>query len=73
MKLSNLARPPIQPHETDKAETAICCHHSGLIRLTGDKDGRVFYCPVGKEFWRYSLKQQPGMYSPLPYAPEVRI
>lgn len=73
MKLSNLARPPIQSHETDGAETAICCNHGGLIRLTGDRDGRVFFCPKGGEFWRYSAKPQSGMYVPLPYGPEARI
>ena len=73
MKLSNLAHPPIQPKETDKAETAICRNHNGLIRLTGDRDGRVFFCPVGNEFWRYSAKRETGMHSPLPYGPEARI
>ena len=70
MKLSNLARPPIQPSEIQGAPTAICVNHKGLIRLTGDTEGRVFYCPVGREFWRYG-KQVSGMHSALPYAREA--
>lgn len=70
MKLSNLAKPPIQPHEVQAATTAICVNHEGLIRRTGDTEGKVFFCPIGKEFWRYS-KTTTGMNSRLPYAREA--
>jgi hypothetical protein len=54
MTFSPLARPPIQAIETEGADTAICPYHKGLIRETGDKPNTVFYCPIGRSFWRYS-------------------
>lgn len=69
MKLSPLASPPIQTHEIEQAPTAICVNHNGLIRHTGDREGRVFYCPIGKEFWRYAKSFQ-GINTPLRYAAE---
>ena len=47
-------------------ETAICRNHKGLISVTGDVEGRVFLCPIGKEFWRFS-KQVNGFNTPLRY------
>lgn len=66
MNLSPHARPPIQPHEIKDCDTAICRHHKGLIRETGDVEGTVFFCPIGKQFWRYS-KQVTGFNMPLRY------
>lgn len=66
MKISDLARPPIQPHEIEGVETAICRNHKGLISVTGDREGSVWYCPIGREFWRYS-KQVNGFNTPLRY------
>ena len=70
MKLSNLARPPIQASEVQGATIAICVNHRGLIRVTGDVEGKVFLCPIGKEYWRYA-KSVAGMSTPLPYAREA--
>lgn len=67
MKFSSLARPPIQPDEAEHAQHSICPFHNGLVRETGDVEGKVMYCPVGKEFWRYTAKPVNAMYSPLPY------
>ena len=72
MRVSQLARPPIQPHECENVETAICVNHNGLIRFTGDTEGRVFYCPQGREYWRYS-KTVIGMNAPLRYQHERAI
>jgi len=66
LNISTLARPPIQPNETQGVETAICRNHKGLISVTGDVEGRVFLCPIGKEFWRFS-KQVNGFNTPLRY------
>jgi hypothetical protein len=70
MKLSNLARPPIQASEVQAATTAICVNHRGLIRVTGDVEGKVFLCPIGKEYWRYA-KGSLGINAPLPYVREA--
>lgn len=69
MKFSTLARPPIQPAEAAAAAHSICPYHNGLVAETGDVEGRVFYCPIGKEFWRYSRRANAGFYAPLPYGP----
>ncbi|MDE2101725.1 MAG: hypothetical protein KGL39_31050 [Patescibacteria group bacterium] len=66
MKRSDLARPPIQDHEIEGAHTSICVYHNGLVAQTGDVEGKVMFCPVGKMYWRYS-KKQGGMYAPLRY------
>lgn len=63
---SPLARPPIQPDEAKCAETAICRNHKGLITVTGDVDGAVFLCPIGRQYWRYS-SERGSMYTPLTY------
>lgn len=75
MKLSDLARPPVQPHEIESADTAICVTHDGLIAssFSPADEGKVFYCPVGRMFWRFSSKGTPGMYGPLNYQHERPI
>lgn len=68
---SDLADPPITPDEARAAETAVCRYHNGRIGhspTTSDIEGRVLFCPVGGQYWRYS-KQQSGMYAPLDYGP----
>lgn len=57
---------PITLAEKAKADTAICRHHKGLIRETGDVEGTVFYCPIGDEYWRYT-RAQTGFNTLLPY------
>lgn len=52
---SDLADPPIQPDEIEGVETAICRIHGGLLRYgrtAQDRDGRVYFCPVGDTYWR---------------------
>jgi hypothetical protein len=66
VKVSELARPPIQSHEIKDVETAICRNHKGLISGAVEREGSVWFCPIGKEFWRYS-KQQNGFNTPLRY------
>jgi hypothetical protein len=63
---SSLAEPPIATDEARAADIAICRYHKGLITQTGDQDGRVFFCPIGREYWRYT-KQVSGMFKPLNY------
>lgn len=74
MKLSDLARPPIQPHEIEGAPTAICVLHDGLIASTHNADevGKVFYCPIGRQMWRFT-KERTGMFASLPYHHERPI
>lgn len=66
MKLSSAARPPIQEHEVTGAVTSICRQH-GAEHLDGwFTEGRVFFCPLGRMYWRFT-KHQGGMYAKLPY------
>ncbi len=67
MKFSDLARPPITEVEARAAQTSICHYHNGLVNQTGDVEGAVFLCPVGRQYWRYTAKHLTGMHSPLPY------
>lgn len=55
---SPLARPPVQPPEIETAIDAICPYHKGLIRETGDIEGTVFWCPIGRQYWRYRKDSQ---------------
>ncbi len=54
----NTAEPPISPDEARFADThdpAICRFHNGLIadgRAAEDVLGRVYFCPVGRMYWR---------------------
>lgn len=66
MKLSGLASPAIQPWEAERAEHSICFAHGAERNLGWHVDGRVFFCPLGKEFWRVGSRKG-GMYDPLPY------
>jgi hypothetical protein len=52
------ADPPISAAETVGAQVSICRWHDGLIRLTGAKDGAVFFCPTGKQYWRWRKADQ---------------
>jgi hypothetical protein len=56
LRMSAAADPPITEAEARAASAAICRRHNGLIRLTGDKPDAVFFCPIGKQYWRYSKK-----------------
>jgi hypothetical protein len=61
---SSRADPPITAEEAATAQVSICPWHDGLVRLTGDKPGRVFYCPTGEMHWRY---QSANRYQSLRY------
>jgi hypothetical protein len=63
------AIPPILPEEARNAEPALCRLHKGRIAIQladGDFYGKVFFCPVGRSYWRLS-KQQDGMLKPLKF------
>lgn len=65
--LSRDAQPPIQPQECESADDAICPHHKGLVRETGDVEGRVFWCPIGRQYWRYRKPRVGSFTSRLNY------
>lgn len=68
---SSVADPPITVAEARAAKDSICPFHNGLVRETGDVEGRVFWCPVGGTYWRWTKNPaNAGMYAPLPYAHE---
>jgi hypothetical protein len=55
---SSRADPPITDAETAVAQVSICRWHNGLVRVTGDKDKAVFWCPTGKQYWRWRKPDQ---------------
>ena len=71
---SQFADPPILLEEINAArglgdQETVCRWHKGLIATSPtamDTEGRVFYCPVGRMWWRYTKKIS-GMHSPLSY------
>jgi hypothetical protein len=63
------ADPPISAAEARAADTAVCRWHNGLIthsRTATDTYGRVYFCPVGRSYWRLT-EREAGMYGELPY------
>lgn len=67
--VSDLAQPPIHAREVEDCETAICPFHGGtrLGAQYGDRDGKVLFCPLGRMFYRWTVKTN-GMYAPLKFA-----
>jgi len=66
---SSNADPPITHEEARTAEHAICRFHNGLIArepTPTDTEGRVYWCAIGGQYWRYSKKGS-AMYKPLDY------
>lgn len=56
---SKLADPLISEQEALNAQPTVCPWHKGRIAHSptpSDWDGKVYFCPVGKQFWRYSTK-----------------
>ncbi|MGH3426304.1 MAG: hypothetical protein ACRD3Q_15855 [Terriglobales bacterium] len=54
---SALADPPISAEEAHAADHATCRWHHGHIthtRVTGDAWGKVYFCPIGRQYWRLS-------------------
>lgn len=66
------ARPPIQGPEMETADDAICPYHRGLIALNGAPEGAVFWCPIGRQYWRYRKDKTPGFHTRLSY-PRIGI
>ena len=64
---STRADPPISDAETLATQVSICRWHDGLVRLTGAKDEAVFFCPIGKQYWRYA-KRDESFHRALRYA-----
>lgn len=64
-KISPAARPPIMLSELDHCRDANCPQH-GRIHDPADKEGEVFFCGVGQQYWRYS--RESGMYGRLNYS-----
>lgn len=61
------AMPPIHPEEARGAATAICRYHKGRIihgLATGERYGQVFYCPIGRQYWRLTERVS-AMHRPL--------
>ncbi len=56
-RFSELALPPIRPEEAEKADYALCPYHNGEARAPWAHEGRVFYCPIGRQFWRFTEKR----------------
>jgi hypothetical protein len=52
------ADPPVSEAEMRAAPVSICRWHDGLVRLTGAKDGAVFFCPTGNQYWRWRKADQ---------------
>ena len=66
---SELADPPITAAEARAVDlgrdTTLCRWHKGqFTRL--NVDGKVYFCPLGRQYWRYT-KQPSGFMKPLPY------
>ena len=67
---SSLADPMITFAEARAAEISICCRHNGRVktdRLPTDTEGRVFWCPIGREYWRLSKGEGGFRLAPLKY------
>jgi hypothetical protein len=69
LPVSSLADPPVSQEEARAAGVAICRWHNGLVKdwPFGVKDGTVFLCPKGKQYWRFSKKGS-NYLKPLSYS-----
>ena len=63
---SQLADPPISDDEAENARVALCPRHGGLVGQRGEHFGDVFWCPTGRQCFRYSRKRLHGL-RPLKY------
>jgi hypothetical protein len=62
------ADPPIVSAEARVAETATCRKHDGAIGKiprANDIFGAVYFCPIGRQYWRYTKQDGKGLYAPL--------
>jgi hypothetical protein len=58
---SEHADPAISISEARAADTAVCCWHNGRIKtdpVQADVEGRVYLCPIGRQYWRYSKERR---------------
>ena len=55
---STTADPPITEAEAQAATMAICRRHDGIVLTWGAKDGAVFWCPTGEQYWRWRKTDQ---------------
>jgi hypothetical protein len=66
---SSLAEPPITSEEAGSVDltidTSVCRWHKGQLTHL-NADGKVYFCPIGQQYWRYS-NQSRDMYAPLNY------
>jgi len=66
---SSLAEPPINPAEAMAVDlgcdTTLCLRHPREYTYL-NTDGKVYFCPVGRMYWRYS-KQPSEFLRPLRY------
>lgn len=63
---SQLADPPISIAEAKAARDANCHRHGGFTPDSVDRDGDTLFCPVGRQYWRYT-KGEEAMYGRLSY------
>jgi hypothetical protein len=66
---SDIAEPAITPDEARAPETAICRWHNGHIghtRVSSDAEGKVYFCPMGRMYWRLN-KRMSDFLKPLTY------
>jgi hypothetical protein len=49
------------------ATDAICPYHKGLISINGAIEGTVFWCPIGRQYWRYRKNTNDGFRTHLRY------
>ena len=67
--VSEAAEPPIGIEEAQRAPTAICRQHGGLIAdhlSESDYFGRVYLCPIGECYWRLT-KAPSGLHRRLQF------
>lgn len=68
---SSLADPPISAEEARTATHTNCIWHKGLIAGSPNQDdteGRVYFCPIGRMYWRYTRKPKHAkLLRPLKY------
>lgn len=61
------ARPPVQNAELETATDATCPYHKGLISVNGSPEGQVYYCPIGRQYWRYRKDSTNGFTAHIRY------
>jgi hypothetical protein len=62
--VSSLADPRPRADECERAQTAICPYHGGLIATQPtqhDHEGDVYFCPIGGMYWRYTRQRHKGL------------